>query len=46
MKNHFYIPYMGNKRQEVEQIYNSIDFNGITTVIEPYAGKSEMYYYI
>jgi hypothetical protein len=46
MKNHFYISYAGNKRQEVEQIYNSIDFNGITTVIEPFAGTSAMSYYI
>ena len=23
-KNHFFIPYYGNKRQEVEKIYNEI----------------------
>lgn len=46
MKNHFYISYAGNKRQEVEQIYNSIDFNDITTIIEPFTGTSAMSYYI
>ena len=46
MKNHFYISYMGNKRQEVEQIYNSIDFKDITTIIEPFCGTSAMSYFI
>jgi hypothetical protein len=36
MKNHFYYPYSGNKRNEVKEIYNALSFDGITTIIEPY----------
>ena len=46
MKNHFYIPYFGNKRQEVENIYNLLDFNDITTIVEPFCGSCAMSYYI
>jgi site-specific DNA-adenine methylase len=46
MKNHFYIPYCGNKRQEVKHIYDNIDFTDITTVIEPFCGSCAMSYYI
>jgi hypothetical protein len=46
MKNHFYIPYFGNKRQEVKNIYENIDFTNITTVIEPFCGSCAMSYYI
>ena len=46
MKNHFYISYTGNKREEVETIYNNLDFEGIDTIIEPFCGSQAMSYYI
>lgn len=46
MKNHFYISYAGNKRNEVKELYNNINFNNITTIIEPYCGSCAMSYYI
>lgn len=46
MKNHFYISYVGNKRSEVNKIYENINFEGIDTVIEPYCGSCAMSYYI
>ena len=46
MKNHFYMPYKGNKRQEVEGIFNEINFENITTVVEPFCGSCAMSYYI
>jgi 16S rRNA G966 N2-methylase RsmD len=46
MKNHFYITYLGNKRQEVERLYEVIDFTDITTIIEPFCGSCAMSYYI
>lgn len=38
MKNHFLFAYSGNKRCEVEQIADSIDFTDKTTIIEPFCG--------
>ena len=46
MKNHFYISYPGNKREEVENIYNLIDLNDITTIVEPFCGTCAMSFYI
>ena len=46
MKSHFYMSYFGNKRMEVETIFNNQDFTNITTVIEPYCGSCAMSYYI
>lgn len=46
MNNHFYIAYHGNKRNEVKVLYDNIDFNNITTVIEPFCGSCAMSYYI
>jgi hypothetical protein len=46
MKNHFYIGYEGNKREEVEIIYENLNFDGITTIIEPFCGSCAMSYYI
>ena len=46
MKNHFYISYAGNKRQEVKTIYDTIDFTNIKTIVEPFAGTSAMSFYI
>lgn len=46
MKNHFYISYPGNKRNEVINIVNNISFNNIKTIIEPFCGTCAMSYYI
>lgn len=45
-KNHFFIPYFGNKREEVDKIYNEINFKNIDTIIEPFCGTSAISYYI
>jgi len=49
MKNHFFFGYAGNKRQEVENIYNFISQdlnNNIETIIEPFCGTSAFSYYL
>lgn len=50
MNNHFFIPYSGNKRTEVKNIYDAIIKNNslenISTIIEPYCGTSAISYYI
>lgn len=50
MKNHFITAYFGNKRDEVETIYNEIiknnSFDNIKTIVEPFCGSSAMSYYI
>jgi site-specific DNA-adenine methylase len=47
MKNHFFISYFGNKRQEVEKIVNTIkDLDNIKTIVEPFCGTSALSYYI
>jgi len=47
-RNHFFIPYYGNKRQEVENIYNSIKdrLTNIKNIVEPFCGSSALSYYI
>ena len=53
MKNHFLISYAGNKRQEVENIYNycktllnNNEIDTIDTIIEPFCGSQAFSYYI
>lgn len=48
MKNHFFISYVGNKRMEVEHIYNEIKdkITNIKTIVEPFCGSSAFSYYI
>jgi hypothetical protein len=46
MKNHFFYPYVGNKREEVEHIYNLLDLNNINTIVEPFCGSCAVSYYI
>ncbi len=46
MKNHFFFSYVGNKRQEVEHIYNNINLEGIDTIVEPFCGSCAVSYYI
>ena len=46
-KNHFMIPYYGNKRTEVEKIYNEIDdIDKYKTIVEPFCGTSAFSYYV
>jgi hypothetical protein len=40
------MPYPGNKRNEIKQFYNFLNFENIDTIIEPYAGTSVISYYI
>ncbi len=46
MKNHFCFSYFGNKREEVEHIYNLLDLNNINTIVEPFCGSCAVSYYI
>jgi hypothetical protein len=46
MKNHFFFSYVGNKREEVEHIYNLLDLNNINTIVEPFCGSCAVSYYI
>lgn len=46
MNNHFIIPYTGNKRTEVKEIYEALDLKNITTISEPFCGSSAISYYI
>lgn len=48
MKNHFFIPYTGNKRQEVERIYETIkdELEDKKYIVEPFCGSSALSYYI
>ena len=46
MKNHFFHSYFGNKREEVETIYNNINLDNIDTIIEPFCGSCALSFYI
>ena len=48
MKNHFFFPYTGNKRNEVGEIHDKIKnkLSGITTIIEPFCGSSAFSFYL
>jgi hypothetical protein len=48
MKNHFFIGYAGNKRNEVDNIYKKIQptLKNIKYIVEPYCGTSALSYYI
>ena len=48
MKNHFFIPYSGNKREEVDKIYDLMKDNikNDTIIIEPFCGTSALSFYI
>jgi site-specific DNA-adenine methylase len=48
MKNHFFFPYAGNKRNEIPFIYDNIKdkLNNIDTIIEPFCGTSACSFYI
>ena len=48
MKNHFFFPYSGNKRQEVERLYKTVEnkIDDINIMIEPYCGSCAFSYYV
>lgn len=46
MKNHFYMSYAGNKRNEAKLLYENINFENIKTVVEPFCGSCAMSYFI
>ncbi len=45
-KNHFIMPYDGNKRTEVKEIYNALNFENIEYICEPFCGSSAISFYI
>ena len=45
MKNHFFYPYFGNKREEVEHLYNLLDLKNIDTIVEPFCGSCSVSYF-
>ena len=47
-KNHFIMPYFGNKRNEVKEIYEKISpiIDDIKTIIEPFCGSCALSFYI
>jgi len=48
MNNHFFMPYIGNKRREVNEIYKIIEpkLESIEYIIEPFCGSSAVSFYI
>jgi site-specific DNA-adenine methylase len=46
MKNHFIFGYAGNKREEVEKIYEETDLTDIKNIVEPFSGTCALSYYI
>jgi site-specific DNA-adenine methylase len=46
-KNHFFLGYAGNKRQEFTKIYDEFKkLNNITTIYEPFCGTSAFSYFL
>lgn len=45
-RNHYFFPYFGNKRNEVEKLYEMIQMRGVNTIVEPFAGSQAISYYI
>lgn len=48
LKNHFFMAYAGNKRQEVKNIFESIKNNidSIKFIVEPFCGSSALSFYL
>jgi len=46
MKNHFFMGYAGNKREEVETIYKNCNFDNVDTIVEPFCGSCAFSYYV
>ena len=45
-KNHFLYSYTGNKKDEIIEIINELNFNEIKNIIEPFCGSSAISYNI
>ena len=47
-KNHFLLPYAGNKRNECEGLYNEVKdkLSNIKTIVEPFCGTSSFSFYV
>lgn len=45
-KNHFFVAYTGNKRNEVDDIIDNIEFNDKENIIEPFCGSSAISFHI
>lgn len=48
MKNHFIFAYFGNKREEVEAVYEHVkdDIDNASVVVEPFCGSSAFSFYV
>ena len=48
MRFHFFFGYDGNKREEVEKIYDVLkdSLEGVTTIVEPFCGSSAFSFYL
>lgn len=48
LKNHFFIAYAGNKRQEVDKIFDTFKstIDSINIIVEPFCGSSALSFYI
>lgn len=46
MKNHFFFPYSGNKRTEVENLYKQINLENKEIIVEPFCGSSAFSFYV
>lgn len=45
-KNHFFISYVGNKKNEADDIINKINFDNAENIIETFCGSSAISYHI
>jgi site-specific DNA-adenine methylase len=45
-KNHFIISYVGNKRNEVDEIYHLIDNYDVQYIVEPFCGSCAFSYFL
>ena len=45
-KNHFFFSYFGNKRNEIDNIFNSIKNYDIEYIVEPFCGSSAFRYHM
>ena len=45
-KNHFVIPYFGNKRSEIDNIFVSIKSYDVEYIVEPFCGSSAFSYHM
>lgn len=46
MKNHFFFSYCGNKREEVDRIYQQLNLTNKNIFVEPFCGSCAMSFYL